>query len=248
VKRPRGILILGAKKSEEPYTPEERKLFAAVAAQMSVAHETHWLANERVAAVIAERNRMARELHDSLAQGFAGISLHLQSAARNIGRSPDAALGNVEQARKIARESLAEARRSVHDLRAGHDAPNLAAMLQELTEQLSSTSVQVELDAPPLPELSADLTRNLFRIAQESVTNALKHAAATRISISLSVVDNQVLLKVRDNGRGFACDEARSGGYGLVGMRERAGQIRGQLEITSEAGHGTEVVVQAICS
>ncbi len=246
VVRLRGMLVLGSKKSEEPFTAAERKLLESVAAQMSIAHETHWLAAERVAAVIAERNRMARELHDSLAQGFAGISLHLQSAAKTVKQAPDTALKHVEQARQIARSSLVEARRSVHDLRsAGNESLDLVALLRELAEQLSSGSALVDVEALPLPQFPLEVTRNLFRIAQESVTNALKHAGATHITVSVSTDEGRIVLKVRDNGRGFDPALARSGGYGLIGMRERACRINGSVEIHSQPGEGTEVIALA---
>ena len=243
----RGLLILGPKKSEEPYTSVERKLLQRIAAQMAVAHENYWLSNERISAVVAERNRMARELHDGFAQGFAGINLHLQSAAKAIEDSPATALRHVEQARQLARSSMAEARRSVHELRSAAQTPNnLVSMLRELAARLSAECV-IEVEALALPNLPDEVSRNLFRIAQESITNALKHAGATRILVSISAAGSRVEVRVRDNGCGFDSAKSPSGGYGLIGMRERAFLIHGQVEIRSRVGEGTEVVALVEC-
>jgi signal transduction histidine kinase len=157
--RIRGLLILGPKKSQEPYTGAERKLLESIAAQLSVAHENCWLTNERVSAVLAERNRMARELHDNLAQGFAGISLHLQSAAKTIGQAPHTtALKHIEQARALTRESIAEARRSVHELRSTSQVSNdLIGMLRELAAKLSDDCfIDFETQCDALPELPGE--------------------------------------------------------------------------------------------
>ncbi len=248
--RLRGLLILGPKKSEEPYTAAERKLLESIAAQLSVAHENYWLTNERLSAVLAERNRMARELHDNLAQGFAGISLHLQSAAKTIDQAPSTvALKHIEQARALARESIAEARRSVHELRSNaHGLDDLRSMLRELAAKLSGDCViDFETQCDALPELPGEVTRNLYRIAQESITNALKHAQASRISVSLDMDAGRILLKIRDNGCGFETSGAPASGYGLVGMRERAGHISGEVLINSHTGEGTEVIAMVHC-
>jgi signal transduction histidine kinase len=237
-----GALLLGAKKSEEPYTGRDIALLSAVADHLGLAQENHLLAVDRADAVLEERTRMARELHDTLAQGFAGISLHLESARMALPGQPATAGNHLEQARQLARASLAEARRSVYALREPvRQAAALRQQLLEMAHQLTAgTSVEVRVETSGdtmLPDLVGE---NLFRIAQEGVTNALKHSGADRIEVMVEFDPTRVQLFVRDNGRGF--DSGRpSAGYGLTGMRERVAQMRGELAVRGAAGGGTEV-------
>jgi ligand-binding sensor domain-containing protein/two-component sensor histidine kinase len=201
----------------------------------------------RFAAVLAERNRIAREIHDSLAQGLAGISLQLELVAKMLASSTDSARNHLNQARILARQSLADARRSLWDLRSGglesSDLPtSLSSSARHLTAQ---TGVQAQLQVSgAFRELDHLIESNLLRIGQEAITNAVKHARAQRIDISLEFDANIVRLSVRDNGRGFDCDQppaAAGGHFGLVGMRERAEQIGGKLTVSSSPGAGTEI-------
>jgi len=237
-----GALLLGPKRSEEPYTGRDIVLLAAVADHLGLAQENHLLAVERAGAVLAERTRMARELHDTLAQGFAGISLHLESARMALPEQSAAAGSHLEQARQLARSSLAEARRSVHALREPvRQASTLRQQLLEMAEQLTAgTAVEVRVDTRGDTLLPDDIGNNLFRVAQECITNALKHSGADRIEVTVEFDPTSVQLSVRDNGRGFEPGRASSG-YGLTGMRERVAQMRGELAVRNAAGGGTEV-------
>jgi signal transduction histidine kinase len=204
---------------------------------------------QRFSLVLEERGRLAREIHDTLAQGFVGISSQLDAVALTLNGHVELARKHLELARKMVRHSLTEARRSVMDLRAsaleGHDLP---AALSEAAHQWTAGSpvqirVDVEGESRPLPE---ETEQHLLRIAQEAVTNAVKHARASHVRIHLEMASRKLSLRVADDGRGFEQDEAFSevgGHFGLLGMRERAERLGGQLQLHSEPGQGTEVAV-----
>ena len=204
---------------------------------------------QRFSLVLEERGRLAREIHDTLAQGFVGISSQLDAVALTLNGHVDLARKHLDLARKMVRHSLTEARRSVMDLRAsaleGHDLP--AALSEAAHQWTAGSPVQIRVDVEgenrPLPE---ETEQHLLRIAQEAVTNAVKHARASQVSIHLEMASRKLSLRVADNGRGFEQDEAFSevgGHFGLLGMRERAERLGGELQLHSEPGHGTEVAV-----
>jgi signal transduction histidine kinase/ligand-binding sensor domain-containing protein len=201
----------------------------------------------RHAAVLAERNRIARELHDTLAQGFTGITLHLRTALGRIDAgSPARARQNIEEADALARSSLADSRSAVWDLRA--QALVHGGLVHALTEMARRLSVDAPIDvevkgrATRLPE-EQELV--FVRVAQEAVTNALRHARATRIAIELVFDADATSLTVKDDGAGFdAAAPAASGRFGLLGMRERAAALGGAVDIKSEPGAGTTVAVR----
>jgi len=204
---------------------------------------------QRFSLVLEERGRLAREIHDTLAQGFVGISSQLDAVALTLNGHVDLARKHLDLARKMVRHSLTEARRSVMDLRAsaleGHDLP---AALSEAAPQWTAGSpvrihVDVEGESRPLPE---ETEQHLLRIAQEAVTNAVKHAHASQVRIHLEMAGRELSLRVADNGQGFEQDEAFSelgGHFGLLGMRERAERLGGELQLRSKPGRGTEVQV-----
>jgi signal transduction histidine kinase/ligand-binding sensor domain-containing protein len=204
---------------------------------------------QRFALVLEERGRLAREIHDTLAQGFVGISSQLDAVALTLNGHVDVARKHLELARKMVRHSLTEARRSVMDLRAsaleGHDLP--AALSEAAHQWTAGSPVQIRVDVEgenrPLPE---ETEQHLLRIAQEAVTNAVKHAHASQVRIHLEMAGRKLNLRVADNGQGFEQDEAFSevgGHFGLLGMRERAERLGGELRLHSEPGQGTEVAV-----
>ena len=205
----------------------------------------------RFALVLGERARLAREIHDTLAQGFVGISSELDAVAMCMPEGDSPARKCLDIARRMARHSLTEARRSVMDLRASLlEGQNLGAALAAAAKALTAgTGVETEVavDGPegPLPD---EVEHNLLRIGQEAVTNALKHAAATRIHIRLSREAHGVSLRIVDNGRGFDQSDVFSsltGHFGVLGMRERAERLGGEMRLTSSPGEGTEVEVKA---
>ncbi len=204
---------------------------------------------QRFSLVLEERGRLAREIHDTLAQGFVGISSQLDAVALTLNGHVDLARKHLDLARKMVRHSLTEARRSVMDLRAsaleGHDLP--AALYEAAPQWTAGSPVQIRVDIEgetrPLPE---ETEQHLLRIAQEAVTNAVKHASASHVRIHLEMASRKLSLRVADDGRGFEQDEAFSevgGHFGLLGMRERAERLGGELQLHSELGQGTEVEV-----
>ena len=199
-------------------------------------------------AVLAERTRIAREIHDNLAQEMSGISVQLEVVARTMPVAAEAATTHLDNARRQVRHGIAEARRYVWDLRSpALENNDLRTALSETARRLTNeTTIQAQVEVNgtfrPLPRLVED---NLLRIGQEAINNVVKHAQAERISINLVFDARRVQLSIRDNGRGFDNQEAgngRAGHFGLIGMRERAEQIGGTLSIHSAAGSGTEVV------
>ena len=204
----------------------------------------------RFALVLEERARLAREIHDTLAQGFVGISSQLDAVAMCMPADDSPARKYLDIAQRMARHSMTEARRSVMDLRAAIlDEHDLGAALQSGAQMWTAGSgVQVEVGVSGQPGvLPQEMEQHLLRIAQEAVTNVLKHAAATRIWIKLITEGRKISLRIVDNGRGFEPKDVFSslGHFGLLGIRERAQRIGGEMRLASRPGEGTEVEVTA---
>ena len=198
-------------------------------------------------AVLAERTRIAREIHDNLAQEMLGISVQLEVVARTMPAGAQIAQSHLDRVRMLVRHGIAEARRYVWDLRSqALDKADLPTALTETARRLTADSpveAQVEVTGAfrPLPEM---IENNLLRIGQEAINNAVTHANAKQIEVKLSFEIQRVQLRVWDNGRGFDVSTGiKNGHFGLVGMRERAERIGGTLNIVSSAEVGTEVVV-----
>jgi len=203
-------------------------------------------------AVLDERNRLARDIHDSLAQAFTAIIWQINAAERTVEEGGKQASQSLERVRDLAREGLTETRRSVWDLRAGPmGGRTLAEVLQQEMEKVTNggdiqTSFNLSGEEKVLPQ---GLEASLLRICQESLANILKHANATQVTVTLTFHDSQVRLAIRDNGVGFDPKNPRtrdkeSGGFGLITMRERARLLGGELTAQSEPGKGT--LVEAI--
>jgi PAS domain S-box-containing protein len=226
---------------------EDIELARALAHQAMLAIQLMRLSqHSRDAAVAAERNRLARDIHDTLAQGLTGVIVQLEAAedaqAQNL--TKDAA-DHIERASKLARESLREARRSVHALRplilAGK---NLCAAIQELIGKMTAgTSLHAEVivEGEPQP-LAQEWEESLLRVSQEVLTNTLRHAQASHFRVRITF-DNQALhLELVDDGCGF--DPAkRYDGFGLVGIRERVESMGGKLAVRSSTAGGTGIFV-----
>jgi len=198
-----------------------------------------------------ERARLARELHDTLEQELTGISLQLDAASDTLPDSPDTARRALHHAQALLKHTRSEARRSIWDLRASVlENGDLVSALRETLRQFhggnGTTEIVVTSDGSPRP-LPNRLENNLLRIASEAVTNAVKHAAARRIIVHVGFAPDAILLRVEDDGRGFDATTALcldSGHYGLLGMRERAAKLGGQLTVTSAPDRGTRVEVR----
>jgi signal transduction histidine kinase len=206
----------------------------------------------RYSAVLDERNRIAREIHDTLAQNLAGIALQLDSVTMQATGIPPELRRHLDQACNLTRYSLAEARGAVLDLRSQElERQELTALLPKMAESIrenaaSKTLINVKIRGVPRP-LSPVAVKNLLRIFQEAVANAIKHANATRVEAELEFDGDRLTLRVRDDGCGFDADQTiplYMDHYGLIGMRERAIRIGGRLTLNSRPGEGTEIVVQ----
>jgi hypothetical protein len=203
-----------------------------------------------LALVANERTRMAREIHDTLAQGLIGISHQLDALDMKLHEDTDLAQQHLDLARKMARHSLTEARRSVFDLRSSElekkDLFTTLVVSAPLWAAGSRVEVKVEVGQflRPLP---ADVEQNLLRIAQEAVANAVRHAKATVILVQLEMADRMLQLRVKDNGQGFQPNGPFSivaGHFGIVGMRERTQRLGGEFELLSDPLSGTSVEVK----
>jgi signal transduction histidine kinase len=237
---------------------ETNRRLEATLAENAGLHE-QLLTQAREAGILDERQRMAREIHDTLAQGLAGIITQLQ-AAEQASADPAERRRHFETATRLARDSLAEARRSVHALRPEPlERDRLGGALRGVAEHWSAlnaipvqvTTTGTERNLPPETEFA------LLRTAQEALANVAKHAAATRVGLTLSYMGEDVVLDVRDDGRGFdparasrepvyagghaAADGAPRGGFGLVAMRQRIEGVSGTLQVESELGAGTAI-------
>ncbi|WP_189945930.1 sensor histidine kinase [Streptomyces roseolus] len=202
-------------------------------------------AAERHAGTLAERERLAREIHDTLAQGLSSIQLLLRAAERALPEGSPAA-GHIDRARRAAQENLAEARRFVRaltppDLERG----SLAAALERLCEPGAGPRVRFSVSGTPV-ELPTPYEVALLRIAQSALGNTVRHASASRAEITLSFMDASVTLDVVDDGRGFDPASVRpssDGGFGLPAMRSRAESLGGTFTVESGPGQGTAVAV-----
>jgi signal transduction histidine kinase len=208
---------------------------------------TRLYAESRESAVIAERNRLARDIHDTLAQGFAGVIVQLEAAADATSKGlPKESREHCARAADLARESLGEARRSVRALRPRILEDNdlceaLASLFRKMT---ATTGVQATFSCHgESPQLANGWDESLLRIAQEALTNTIHHAQATQFLADLFFDDDEVRLELRDNGTGFDVN-AQHAGFGLLGIGERVESMGGRLTVKSEAGRGTALSVQ----
>jgi len=206
------------------------------------------LAQAREAGVLDERQRMAREIHDTLAQGLAGILTQLQAAEQTLDEPPTLRR-HLTNAMTLARESLTEARRTVH---AVEPAMLAEARLPDAISDVARRWAEVtHIDAVLTTTgharpMHADIEVALLRTAQEALANVAKHARASRVGLTLSYMEDLVTLDVRDDGLGFEPNVKRAngstnGGFGLAGMRQRVQRLAGRLDIESEPGGGTAI-------
>ncbi len=207
----------------------------------------------RFAMVLEERARLAREVHDTLAQGFVGIASQLDVVEMSMPPASDEdarpARSALELAQRMAHHSLTEARRSLMDLRANalQDQDLAAALKSGATLWVANSGIDVEVDvngeSSGIPE---DVAHHVFRIAQEAVTNSVNHADANQITVKLKIDPQQLSLRILDDGCGFEPDDvftSKNGNFGLIGMRERAERLGGHLRLESQPGNGTRLDV-----
>ena len=244
--------FIGARHTDRAhYRPEEIELTQALAHQVMLALQLNEFAEQgRRAAVLEERNRMARDIHDTLAQGFTGVIVQLEAAedAISCGCRKEAD-SHLHRAGQLARQSLSEARRSVHALRP--HALEEHNFWEALKGTIKNTTVGTTLHATfetqgKLPELPQPWQENLLHIGQEALTNTLKYAHARNFNTRLTYKAKELRLELRDDGDGFKAKD-RHDGVGLSGMRERVEQMGGTLTLRTQRGKGTNIVVVLPC-
>jgi signal transduction histidine kinase len=237
----RGEVLSRQRKDAVDALTETNHRLEASLAENAALHE-QLLAQAREAGVIDERQRMAREIHDTLAQGLTGIVTQLQAA-----ETADDWRRHVTSAVGLARESLTEARRSVHALRPQPlQSATLSEAIGDVVRRWSALhGIDGQLTTTGTPRvLTPETESTLLRATQEALANVAKYAQANRVGVTLSYMDRKVALDVRDDGAGFDPGQTRpseSGGFGLVAMRQRVEALNGTLEIESEPGFGTAI-------
>jgi PAS domain S-box-containing protein len=229
------------------YRADQIELAQALAHHvMMAAHGQDLIEQQREAAILKERTRMARDIHDTLAQGFTGVIVQMEAAEEALlEEDSEHAIGHVHRARELARESLREARRSVHALRPqALEKASFADALEAIIKNTAAgTALRTEFRITGKPrELARLVEENLLHIGQEALTNSLKHAHATKFQAQLSFNPDAVYLELQDNGDGFNVGNANGGGFGLIGMKERAEQIGATVDVSSKPGAGTSIV------
>jgi NarL family two-component system sensor histidine kinase YdfH len=196
--------------------------------------------------IAAERQRMARELHDTLSQGLAGLILQLEAADAHLSKErPERAQEIIAQTMEQARATLANARRAIGDLRSSAEpVPGLEQALgAEVKRFENATGLPCELEVQLKSELPDLIVETGLRIVSEALTNVARHAQASHAWVRVEETENQLCLEVRDDGSGFDPEAVEAGHYGLLGMRERARLAGGTLEMSSEQEQGTAVKV-----
>ena len=206
------------------------------------------VASEHRSGILEERQRLAREIHDTLTQGFTSIVMHLEAADQALSGDPDTLKKHMDRAKETARNSLDQARRVVHDLRPDLlEQFSLPDALKRVTDRWSeATDIKATITITgDLIPLHPNIEVILLRAAQESLNNIHKHAQATSAQLTVSYMGDVIILDVKDNGIGLnnAPKSPLSGGYGLRAMKERVKHYGGSVELESDPGEGTTVVV-----
>ena len=226
---------------------EELRMLGTIGLQVGVAIERARLAEE--SAVLArtdERTRLAREIHDTLAQGLTAIALQIETALQSVGRDPERVRERLEKALQTARANLDEARRSVDNLRAGALAgkPLVQALASLAREFTSESGIRVQFDVKGSCTLPLPVEAELYRIAAQALANVERHAQAHSVRVAMACGRKMATLTVADDGVGFNVRKSGEGRHGIEGMRERARLAGGTFHIASRAGRGTTVTVK----
>ena len=241
---------------DREFQAEELEMARALATQASLAIQLTQLARSaKRSAVLEERNRLAGEIHDSLAQSFAGVCMHLGVAAEETQTNCHEVLEHIERAIDVARFGLAEARRSAFSLRS--DVVETSGLIDALKMLVERSNIPARLRCTFRTNLEHDergstelaevlpiaIRQDLLRIAQEAISNALRHAKPTAIDVSLRLAPCGLILKVMDNGCGMTTETEARDGFGFVNMRARVNKLRGSLKIRTAPGRGTSILV-----
>ncbi|WP_219825595.1 GAF domain-containing sensor histidine kinase [Nonomuraea typhae] len=240
-----GIIFLANKRTPGGFTQEDQDLLTLFAAHAAIALINARLYEQgRELALVEERNRMARELHDAVTQKLFSLRLTAQAAATMLHTAPDKAAAELDRVQMLAGEALAELRAVIIELRpADLDRHGLSETLRKHVRMLDRLqAAQISFDCDGLPPLDPAVEVVVLRVAQEALHNALRHAGARQVWVRLAYSDGKLSLSVADDGSGF--DQAGSRGLGLASMKDRAESVGGSLTVTSARDQGTTVLVE----
>jgi PAS domain S-box-containing protein len=241
-----GMLVLTSSEARA-FTPHHAVLALAIANQAAVAIENAQLYEQaQELAAIEERQRLARELHDSVSQALYGISLGVHTARMQLDRDPKDLAESLDYVLELAEAALIEMRALIFELRP--ESLETEGLMTALTKQAAALHARqgiiVQLNLGQEPDLSLKVKQDLYRIAQEALHNTVKHARASQVDLQLDQSGNMVILEVRDNGRGFDTTASFPGHLGLHSMQERVKSLGGELQIESAPGQGTRIRAQ----
>lgn len=211
---------------------------------------TEYAAQVEDLTIASERQRMARELHDTLSQGLAGLILQLEAVDANLaGGKTDRSRQIVQQAMESARQTLYEARLAIDDLRQGQLTGCGDDLEKKVAQFAKNTGIPCEYNCELSEDLSSSVVDAVVGVVTESLMNITKHATAKKVKVNLEMVDGSLNLEIQDDGRGFDPSAVPVGGYyGLIGMRERVNLVNGSIEVISQPGAGTIIKVRIPCS
>jgi signal transduction histidine kinase len=230
------------------FTVDEQRVLLALAQRAALAIENAGLYERaQQAAVLEERQRLARELHDSVTQSLYGVALYTEAASRALADGElDPVAANLQEIRETTHEALGEMRLLLYELRPPLlEEHGLAAALRARLQSVETRAgLEVTFDCQGDERLPIEDEQELYRLAQEALNNVLKHAQASRVLVRLDLGSHPVVLEVSDDGTGFEPSLREGDGFGLGGMRERAERLGGTLHIRSAPGSGTHVRVE----
>ena len=238
-----GLFILG-KHEPGPLSPEELSLLSSIGQQIGVAMENaHLYEQAEQTAIAAERNRLARELHDAVTQTLFSANLIADVIPRIWKRNPEEGLQNLEELRQLTRGALAEMRTMLLEMRPESlERADIKSLLTQLADAfIGRVRVPVSLDIQGDCELTHEVKIVFYRVAQEALNNIAKHSGARQVDVHLECQPGQLNLCIKDDGLGFEPDSLPPGHMGIAIMRERANSIGASLKIESQSGQGTTV-------
>ncbi|MDQ0256623.1 signal transduction histidine kinase [Evansella vedderi] len=247
---PVGLLVVGKTRTFS-FDDEDVRSISTLANQLAVAIKTKLLISEqKEKRVLEERNRIAREIHDGVAQTLAGAVMNLETAQKKFSKSPSDSLTLVEKSLSGLRNGLKEIRQSIYALRPkGSERVGLEQAIRKRIEIIRQASLNISFEVRgKIRLLPGEVEKVMFETFQESVQNTMKHAEATKVDVLLSYQSKHVLLKVKDNGRGFSLYDAllkarEEPHFGLLSMNEEAEKIDASLQIDSKPGEGTDIIL-----
>jgi NarL family two-component system sensor histidine kinase YdfH len=226
---------------------EAREKAQALADELESANRqlTEYAARVEDLSIATERQRMARELHDTLSQGLAGLILQLEAADAHLTNDHTAkAQAIIGNAMEQARVTLADARRVIDDLRQSSLGDLDSALRLEISRFSTATGIPIHFHSVPTPPLPAPVTETLVRAVAESLTNIANHAKAQNVAVNVRMKDKSISVTIQDDGVGFDASAIPSGHYGILGIKERVRLVNGSFEIQSKNGNGTALKIE----